>query len=321
MTRAGYDPSAAVDLQETFVRLSEEQAENWLSGLLASHPPSRERVQKNRRQVAALPPGGERNREAYDAAMAGLREAQPAYAKLSRGYESLEQNDASTALRLAEEAIAIEPRESLFYLLAAKARADRQEYPRALEYLDQAIGHNSRYFDHYLQRGLIRRQLGQSEPARKDLSLSAKLLPTGQANAALGILALEQGERDQAINFFSLAANTDSPAGQQAQLLLTRLDLPLHPERYLQIGVQLDPGGYLVLSASNRSVIPIRDLVVNIEVYRPTGGMATRTGATFHRIIPSGQTGYSTTRIGPFASVGQLAKTVRIGIASVAAAE
>ncbi len=59
MKATGYDPSAAVTLQETFVRLSENKKQNWLDGLFASHPPSQERVAKNRETVAALGAGGE----------------------------------------------------------------------------------------------------------------------------------------------------------------------------------------------------------------------------------------------------------------------
>ena len=44
MSRAGYDPAAAIDLQQTFVRLSEGRRSDWLSGLFASHPPSQQRV-------------------------------------------------------------------------------------------------------------------------------------------------------------------------------------------------------------------------------------------------------------------------------------
>src|SRR5690606_29076233 len=40
MSAAGYDPQAAVSLQQTFVRLSEGRGdEGWLAGLFASHPP------------------------------------------------------------------------------------------------------------------------------------------------------------------------------------------------------------------------------------------------------------------------------------------
>jgi len=50
MVRAGYDPQGAVDLQRTFVELSEGRQQDWLSGLFASHPPSQERV--NARAIA-----------------------------------------------------------------------------------------------------------------------------------------------------------------------------------------------------------------------------------------------------------------------------
>src|SRR5690606_15389188 len=47
MSKAGYDPQAAVSLQKTFVKLSEGQNASWLQGLFASHPPSQERVERN----------------------------------------------------------------------------------------------------------------------------------------------------------------------------------------------------------------------------------------------------------------------------------
>ena len=58
MSKAGYDPQGAVTLQETFVRLSEGRQSDWLSGLFASHPPSRERVEANRATAAGLAAGG-----------------------------------------------------------------------------------------------------------------------------------------------------------------------------------------------------------------------------------------------------------------------
>ncbi len=54
MSEAGYDPQGAIALQETFVRLSESRATDWLSGLFASHPPSQERVEANKRTAAAV---------------------------------------------------------------------------------------------------------------------------------------------------------------------------------------------------------------------------------------------------------------------------
>ena len=63
MAKAGYDPQGGVSLQKTFVRLSEGQRSDWLSGLFASHPPSMERVEQNRQTAAGLPQGGDLGRE------------------------------------------------------------------------------------------------------------------------------------------------------------------------------------------------------------------------------------------------------------------
>ena len=58
MKRAGYDPRAAVTLQETFVRLSQGKQSDFIEGLFASHPPSQERVDANKTTLAELGEGG-----------------------------------------------------------------------------------------------------------------------------------------------------------------------------------------------------------------------------------------------------------------------
>ena len=65
MSAAGYDPQGAIALQETFVRLSEGRESDWLNGLFASHPPSQERVDANKRTAATLPVGGEIGADRY----------------------------------------------------------------------------------------------------------------------------------------------------------------------------------------------------------------------------------------------------------------
>ncbi|MCW8950504.1 MAG: M48 family metalloprotease, partial [Sedimenticola sp.] len=105
MARAGYDPMAAVGLQETFVRLSKDRKENWLSGMFASHPPSMERVEKNRETARRLAKGGELGRERYQKQIAALKKAAPAYADYSKGVEALSRKQSDKALALAQEAI------------------------------------------------------------------------------------------------------------------------------------------------------------------------------------------------------------------------
>ena len=55
MSEAGYNPLGAVELQKTFVEISEGHNEDWMSGLFASHPPSRERLERNRKMAGELP--------------------------------------------------------------------------------------------------------------------------------------------------------------------------------------------------------------------------------------------------------------------------
>src|SRR5690349_18844154 len=82
MKAAGYDPTGAITLQETFVRLSEAggaKQQSWMEGLFASHPPSQERVEKNKKTAAALGQGGDLGVASFDAAMQKLRQMKPAY--------------------------------------------------------------------------------------------------------------------------------------------------------------------------------------------------------------------------------------------------
>ena len=72
MQRAGYNPRGAVELQETFLRLSEGRRQDMFSALFASHPPSRERVDNNRQLLAELGDSGEIGRDRYQQAIAGL---------------------------------------------------------------------------------------------------------------------------------------------------------------------------------------------------------------------------------------------------------
>jgi predicted Zn-dependent protease len=89
MSRAGYDPQGAVELQRTFVRLSEGRDADWLSGLFASHPPSNERVEANIETAAKLPAGGTLGVDSFRAAMQKTVDARPAYDAYDEGRKAL----------------------------------------------------------------------------------------------------------------------------------------------------------------------------------------------------------------------------------------
>ncbi|NCP03986.1 MAG: M48 family metalloprotease, partial [Deltaproteobacteria bacterium] len=132
MARAGYDPQGAVDLQRTFVQLSEGQKSDWLNGLFASHPPSPERVENNQQMLAKLPAGGELGVERYRQKTAHLRQTQAAYAAYDQGRAALSKDDLAGARQRAQQAIAAEPKEALFYGLLGDVEQKNQQLQAAL---------------------------------------------------------------------------------------------------------------------------------------------------------------------------------------------
>ena len=94
MKLAGYDLQAAVSLQELFVRKFQGAEQNWMTGLFASHPPSQERVEANRRTMAEHGgPGGELGAERFASVVAGLKRAAPAYAKQEQAIAAANKRD------------------------------------------------------------------------------------------------------------------------------------------------------------------------------------------------------------------------------------
>jgi tetratricopeptide (TPR) repeat protein len=322
MADAGYNPEAAVTLQQTFVRLADGREPGWLEGMFASHPPSQERVEANRRNVVALPTrGGELNAEPYREAVASLREADPAYDAMAAGYQALERGQTEQALRLAQQAIAILPREAKFYALAAEAHARAGNHQQAVSLLDQALDYNPQYFGYYLQRGLAQKALGRAQAAQQDLAASNRLLPTAQAHTTLGLMSLDAGDPASALEHFRVGAEADSSAGIEARRMLTRLELPSRPERYIQITIHRDDSGYLFLRAVNHSPLPVAAVQVAVAVHNPDGSVASRTTITVPDVIPPGQTASAPTRIGRFLSDDHLAASVRVAIRSARIAE
>ena len=117
MSKAGYDPHGAVDLQNTFVRLSQGRQTDWLSGLFASHPPSTERVRANQATAASLPGGGITGHEQYRAAMARTMELKPAYDAYDEGRKALADGNGGQALEQVNKALNLFNGEAHFHAL------------------------------------------------------------------------------------------------------------------------------------------------------------------------------------------------------------
>ncbi|MDX1763646.1 MAG: M48 family metalloprotease [bacterium] len=318
--RAGYDPKAAVTLQETFLRLSQGRQSDWLSGLFASHPPSRERVNANLETLATLPQSGTVGADTYQRMIAGIKRTEPAYKAHQEARKALSEKNPAEALRLADQAIRIEPREALFYGVKGDAKTMQEDYEGALRYYDEAVRRNSQFFQFVLQRGLVRDKLGDYGGARADLEQSLTLFPTAHAHYALGNIGLRSGDKHAALEHYRLAASSSSEVGKAAAVSLARLELPDNPGAYIAVKRSLDQNGYLVVSIKNQSPVPVRNIAVAIGIFNERGGLADERTAYFRRTVAPGQVSSVSTRIGPFADTAQL-RYIRLKVVGAAVAE
>lgn len=261
MVRAGYDPKAAVELQETFVRLSGNKSANWLAGLFATHPPSQERVDANRKRAAGLPANLYRGEDVYRHKLAFLMQSKPAYAVHDEGRKLLEKEPAQ-ALAKADQALKLEPREAMFHALRGDALKKLGRMAEAEQEFSEAIKRNGEYYAHYLDRGLVRQRLGNNAGAQSDLERSNTLLPTAAAHYVLGNLAQGAGNPARAMEHYKLAAGSESDVGKRAGAELVRLDLPRNPGNYVQVDAVADSKGNLGLRVTNRSPVTLRNVRV-----------------------------------------------------------
>ena len=260
LVRAGYDPKAAVELQETFVRLSGGKEANWLTGMFATHPPSQERVDANRRKAAGLSANLFRGEDVYRQKLAFLLKSKPAYAAHDEGRKLLAKEPVQ-ALAKADQALKLEPREAMFHALRGDALKKLGRGADAEQEYSEAIRRNGEYYAHYLNRGLTRQSLGNQAGAQSDLEQANRLLPTAAAHYVLGNLA-GSGNPGRAIEHYRLAAGSDTDVGKRAGAALVRLDLPRNPGNYVQVEPVADGNGNLGLRVSNRSPVVLGNLRV-----------------------------------------------------------
>ena len=310
MLRAGYDPYAAVTLQETFVRLSKNRDASWLSGLFASHPPSRERVENNRREARALTAGLKGGKvfvgaKVYRRKMAGLLRDKPAYKAFDKGVAALKKGDARAALALADEALRIQPREALFFSLRGDALRKLERPRKALRAYDRAVELNPDYFAFHVDRGLALRQLGRDAQARKDFTRSIKLLPTATAYYALGRMAADRGDEAAAIKYLRVASTSRSRVGRKAKAELLGLDLEQNPARYIKASLALDRDGYLLVILRNATSEPMRGISFSVG-WRQGRGFKPLERSRYARTLKAGRKATISTDIGPLRSRREL---------------
>ncbi len=319
MARAGYDPWAAVGLQETFVRLSKGKESNWLSGLFASHPPSAERVAANRETAKKLPKGGKLGTEIYQSKIAHLIKTKKAYDEFDKGIEAFKKKQSEAAIGFAKSAINIEPREGHFYALLGDIDFSKQQYTKALNNYDQAVKQPGDYFYFFLQRGLVQDKLGKRQDAANDLQASVKLLPTSTAFNALGNIELASGNQGRAKEYFRNAAASNTAPGKEALDSLVRLDLSDNPSKYIGLRTGVAGDGFLIVEISNRTPLPIGGITLQIR-YPDNRGVMRSINRRVSDKLPSGKKVIVKTDIGPFADNNVL-QSIRVVVVNAAVAQ
>lgn len=309
MKRAGYDPAAAIELQQTFVKLEQGKKAGWIDGMFASHPPSQERVDKNRETAAKIGTGGDLGRERYQQAMANLRRDEGAYKKYDEGVEALGKGDTAKALALAQEAAKIEPREGKFAELMGDAEFKRKNYKVAIDHYQRSLTLNGGYFKPYLQSAIARYQLGEREQAKPLFARSMELLPTATAAYYLGRYAQDAGDTEGALKYYQMAAGSDSDIGKESGKQVAVLDLPRNPGNYLAAEARADKNGQVLVAIQNRAQVPVRAVELRVAITNGAGqavqGPVRVT--TGNKTIAAGQIIEIATGLGPVTTKSELA--------------
>jgi beta-barrel assembly-enhancing protease len=319
MKAAGYDPSAAITLQETFLRLSEGRRQNWLEGLFASHPPSAERVAKNRETTAALGSGGDLGTERYAARIAPLRQLKPGYDKYDQALAAMQKKDVAGAKTLAAEAVRLVPREGQFHQLQGDIALNEKRYQDSMQYYQKAMELNPGYFGSWLGAGVAQYRLGNQQQARQWLTRSMELLPTAPASLYLGNMARDSGDVAGALKYYQNAATSESTVGKEAMREAVLLDLPRNPSNYVAGAVQAGNDGKPVLVVQNRTTVALSNVVVTPVLVNAAGQVASQGRAVTINALAAGQ------RVAVDGGLGALTaeqlRTVRVRIDSARVAQ
>ena len=271
MVRAGYNPQAAVALQEVFVRLSEGDDPNWLEGLLRSHPPSIQRVKDNQALVDELMPTlqgqnlitGELR---YQEATATLKRTKPAYDHFERAEQAYYDDRPEDALADVEAALAIVPEEARFHGLKGHLLLSEGKHRQALGSYNEALRLDDNYYEYYLGRGFAQSNLNRNAAAMRDLSRSNDLLPTYSAFNELGRLSLVTGDRTAAKKYFkeaAEAADADDSQREQAYESFVRLDITDNPAAYVTVEMLVGEYELIYGKVTNISPLPLERITLH----------------------------------------------------------
>ncbi|MFQ3347527.1 MAG: putative Zn-dependent protease [Candidatus Azotimanducaceae bacterium] len=265
MSRAGYNPQGAVDLQQTFLQLSGQKDSSFFKGLFASHPPSASRLAANKTYAQTLPKGGVTGKARYKTVMARLNETKPAYEAYEKAKQMAKDNRPKEAKKLINQAIKVEPNEGHFRSFLGDIELDAKRYTAAQNAYAEAIKLNPGFFYPHLQSGITSEKQGALSQAKSRLNRSIELLPTSQAYNALGNIAQRQGNTEEAREYFAAASSDSGASGQAALNSLIKMDLNGNPGAYIGFRYGANEAGELQIEVSNKAPRAFKNISLSIN--------------------------------------------------------
>ncbi len=222
MVAEGYDPYGAVELQQTLLSLSKGRTADRFSAFFASHPPSEERIIKNRQRAQTLPKG-KRNKTAFLRATRQLRRDKPAYDKHTAALKAAGEENWTQALSLVNQAIKKQPREARFHITKGRLLNLENKDKQALSAFNKAVNLEPKYFQTHLHRGILYNEMGQYQKAKQDLLISHGILPVQASSFFLGEIAEHNNNRQRAIQYYQQAASAGGEMGERATARMQKL--------------------------------------------------------------------------------------------------
>ena len=223
MKAAGYDPQAAVELQQIFLEMSKGRSAGFIDGLFATHPPSAKRVAANRKLVSEIGGGGYRGEDVYQKKTALLRKLQPAYDAHDKAVELAGKKEYAAAIDKVNQAIKLAPREAMFYNLRGRLYQQQENLDKAAKDFDKAVELYPEMYVYRINKGLNALEQNNLGKAKDILTQANQSVPTSIAFLRLGDIAVKQNNRGEAITNYHTAAQAGGDIGQEAQAKLARL--------------------------------------------------------------------------------------------------
>lgn len=298
MSRAGYDPYGAVQLQEYFYKVVEkEKKPAWLEGLFRTHPFSMERMEANRRVVASMPRQsnwtlGEEN---FSRHTARLKQVNEAYKPFDEGEKLAAKGKNKEAMAKFDEAIRQAPDQAAFYRERGGLLLKEKDYDKAEENLKKSTALDADFYKTHYYMGLLNEKQGRKDEAEREFKQSMKLLPTREASYQLGRYYEEAGNRQEAFRYYEMAVEGggDDEIAKDARRHWEGYVLKDSPGKLVEAQVRVSAVGGRAphsLSIRNSSSHALRTVRLEIGYFDAKRRLIDSREVTLSENVPGGKT-------------------------------